>query len=77
MKIVGVTGFQIYVLNFAYVKYLDQCNSLTKAFVRTEHLYGSFSILTHSVYIVASPDNVLHHFSYFPGQQLNFYPVLF
>jgi len=50
-------------LHFAYVKYLDQCNSLTKVFVRTELLYGSFSVLTHSVYIVANSDNVLHNFS--------------
>jgi len=35
-------------LRFAYAKYLDQCNFLTKAFVKTELLYGSISVLTHS-----------------------------
>jgi len=61
-------------LQFAYVKYLDQCNSLTNVFVRTELLYGSFSVLTHSVYIVANSEIVLHNFSYFPGQELIFLP---
>jgi len=70
--------FQIFFLHFAYVKYLDQCNSLTKVFVRTELLYGSFSVLTHSVYIVANSDNVLNNCYCFPGQQLIFlpYPLL-
>jgi len=31
-------------------------------------------MLTHSAYIVANSDNVLHNFSYFPGQQLIFFP---
>jgi len=36
--------------------------------------FGSFSTLNHSVNIVANSDNVLHYFSYFPGQQLIFLP---
>jgi len=65
-------------LHFAYVKYLDQRNSLTKVFIRSELLFESFLVLTHSVYIVANSDDVLHNFSYFPDQQLIFltYPLL-
>jgi len=77
-SLISTLHFQIGFLHFAYVKYLDQCNSFTKALVRPELLYGSFSVLARSVFIVANSDNVLHNCSYFPVQQVIFlpYPLL-